>query len=105
MSSMSMMRRKYISFEPGVSRIPDEHHPRGYRERRSPAAMRRLLDKKILAQEGICAVCHKSMDDYREIVADHKEPKGMGGGFRDDHPENIQAVHNLCNLEKGSRRV
>jgi hypothetical protein len=27
----------------------------------------------------------------------------MGGARRDDHPENIQAVHWWCNGEKGSR--
>jgi 5-methylcytosine-specific restriction endonuclease McrA len=37
-------------------------------------------------------------------VPDHIEPKGMGGAWRDDHPENIQAVHRRCNLQKGSRR-
>jgi hypothetical protein len=29
----------------------------------------------------------------------------MGGAWRDDHPENIQAVHWWCNSEKGSTRV
>jgi hypothetical protein len=29
----------------------------------------------------------------------------MGGAWRDDHPENIQAVHWWCNVEKGSNRV
>jgi hypothetical protein len=29
----------------------------------------------------------------------------MGGAWRDDHPENIQAVHWWCNEEKGSIRV
>jgi hypothetical protein len=29
----------------------------------------------------------------------------MGGAWRDDHPENIQAVHRRCNLQKGSRRL
>ena len=43
--------------------------------------------------------------DYNEIVPDHIEPKGMGGAWRDDHPENIQAVHRRCNLQKGSRRL
>ncbi|MGO9564569.1 MAG: hypothetical protein ACLPPV_18120 [Candidatus Korobacteraceae bacterium] len=33
------------------------------------------------------------------------EPKGMGGTWRDDHPDNIQAVHRRCNLQKGSRRL
>jgi hypothetical protein len=38
-------------------------------------------------------------------VPDHIEPKGMGGSWRDDHPENIQAVHWSCNSEKGSSRL
>jgi hypothetical protein len=29
----------------------------------------------------------------------------MGGAWRDDHPENIQAVHWWCNGDKGSSRV
>ncbi len=38
----------------GVQRIEDLHHPRGYRELRSPAEMRKLLSRKILQQAGIC---------------------------------------------------
>ena|SRR5207245_11005678 len=30
----------------GVQRIEDPHHPRGYRELRSPAEMRKLLNRK-----------------------------------------------------------
>ena len=29
----------------------------------------------------------------------------MGGAWRDDHPDNIQAVHRHCNLRKGSVRI
>jgi hypothetical protein len=29
----------------------------------------------------------------------------MGSARRDDHPDNIQAAHRICNLEKGSRSV
>jgi len=39
-----------------------------------------------------------------EVVPDHKEPRGMGAARRDDHPENIVASCNPCNLDKGSRR-
>jgi hypothetical protein len=35
-----------------------------------------------------------------DIVPDHINPKGMGGSWRDDHPDNIQAVHWWCNGEK-----
>jgi len=59
----------------------------------------------IPKQDGKCAICHETFTDYNEIVPDHIEPKGMGGAWRDDHPENIQAVHRRCNLEKGSIRL
>ena len=89
----------------GVQRIDDPHHPRGYRELRSPGEMRKLLNRKISEQGGKCAICLKEFSDYSDIVPDHRRPKGMGGAWRDDHPENIQAVHRLCNLGKGSRRI
>src|ERR1700722_1635460 len=74
----------------GVQRVEDPHHPRGYRELRSPAEMRRLLNRKILEQNRVCPICHEEFTDYTDIVPDHKNPKGMGGAWRDDHPDNIQ---------------
>jgi hypothetical protein len=32
----------------GVQRVEDPHHPRGYRELRSAAEMRKLLNRKIV---------------------------------------------------------
>ena len=89
----------------GVQRIEDPHHPRGYRELRSPAEMRKLLNVKIVEQSKICAICHEEFTDYNDIVPDHENPKGMGGAWRDDHPDNIQATHWWCNGEKGSSRM
>ena len=77
----------------GVRRIDDPHHPRGYREIRSNSEMRKLLDKKIVSQNGDCAICSEKFTNYCDIVPDHINPRGMGGAWRDDHPENIQAVH------------
>ena len=94
--------RKERRFPLGVQRIEDPHHPRGYRELRSPAEM---LNRKIAEQDGKCAICHESFTDYGEIVPDHIEPKGMGGAWRDDHPDNVQASHGRCNLRKGSKRI
>jgi hypothetical protein len=88
----------------GVQRVEDPHHPRGYRELRSPAEMRKLLNRKVREQAGICAICHEAFTDYNDIVPDHKNPKGMGGAWRDDHPDNIQATHWWCNGGKGSTR-
>lgn len=89
----------------GIQRIEDPHHPRGYRELRSPAEMKKLLKRKIVEQNRICATCKEPFTDYNDVVPDHKEPKGMGGAWRDDHPDNIQAAHWWCNEEKGSMRM
>lgn len=35
----------------GVQRIEDPHHPRGFRELRSAAEMRKLLNRKIVEQD------------------------------------------------------
>jgi hypothetical protein len=55
----------------GVQRVEDPHHPRGYRELRSPAEMRKLLNRKIRQQGGMCAICHEEFTDYNDIVPDH----------------------------------
>jgi hypothetical protein len=44
----------------GVQRVEEPHHPRGYRERRSPAEMRKLLNRKVRQQAGICASATKN---------------------------------------------
>jgi len=89
----------------GVQRVEDPHHARGYRELRSSAEMRKLMNRKIVEQGGICPICHEEFTDYNDVVPDHREPKGMGGAWRDDHPDNIQATHWWCNADKGSTRV
>jgi hypothetical protein len=63
--------RKECRFRLGVQRIEDPHHPRGYRELRSPAEMRKLLNRKIVEQDGKCAICQQAFTDYNEIVPDH----------------------------------
>ena len=89
----------------GVERINAPNHPRGYRELRSPAELRKVLTQKISAQQGNCGICHLPFTDCNDIVPAHIEPKGMGSAWRDDHPDNIQAAHRLCNLLKCSRRL
>jgi hypothetical protein len=89
----------------GVRRIEDPHHPRGYRELRSNGEMRKLLNRKIASQNRKCALCDAAFTDYGDVVPDHINPRGMGGAWRDDHPDNIQAVHWWCNGEKGSTRT
>ena len=81
-----------MGFASGVQRIEDPHHARGYRDLRSPAEMRKLLNRKVTEQGGKCAICHKEFAEYSDIVPDHKHPKGMEeAAWRDDHPDNIQA--------------
>ena len=109
-NSLSCCGRELLPNKPrlirfGVQRIEDPHHPRGYRELRSAAEMRKLLNRKIVKQNRICAICHEEFTDYNDIVPDHKNSKGMGGAWRDDHPDNIQATHWWCNGEKGSIRM
>jgi hypothetical protein len=63
-----------------------------------------LLDQKIVTQNGECILCNEKFTDYSPIVPDRINPRGMGGSWRDDHPENISAVNWWCNGEKGSSR-
>ncbi len=65
--------------------------------------MRKLLNRKIVEQNGICALCHIEFTDYQDVAPDHKNPKGMGGGWRDDHPDNIQAPHWVCRKKRDQR--
>jgi hypothetical protein len=81
----------------GVQHVEDPHQPRGYRELRSRAEMRKLLNRKIVEQDRKCAICHEEFTDYNDMVPDHRNPIGMGEAWRDDHPDNIQATHWWCN--------
>ena len=65
----------------GVRRIDDPEYARGYREIRSNAEMRKLMDRKIVDQSGMCALCKGQFTDYGDIVPDHINPRGMGGGI------------------------
>jgi len=58
--------------------------------------MRKLLDRKIVAQNRLCALCSEPFTDYSDILPDHKNPRGMGGAWRYDDPDNIQAAHWWC---------
>jgi len=50
----------------GVRRIDDPQHPRRYRELRSNGEMRKLLDRKIVAQNGKCGICEERFTDYSD---------------------------------------
>jgi hypothetical protein len=65
-----------------------------------------LLRKYIawVRQGKVCYLCHQPLA-WRDVTADHWQPRGMGGARRDDRQGNIRAAHWLCNQKKGSRRI
>jgi hypothetical protein len=60
--------RERRTYQIGVRRIDDPHHPRGYRELRSNAEMRKLMNRKIALQHGKCALCGEKFTDYSDVV-------------------------------------
>ncbi len=48
------------------------------------------MNRKIVDQGGRRPICHEEFTDYNDIVPDHREPKGMGGAWRDDHPDTFR---------------
>ena len=89
----------------GVRRIDDPQHPRGYREIRSNAEMRKLMDRKIASQNSICALCKEQFTDYSDIVPDHINPRGMGGSVEGrssrQHSSGSLVVQRRKRLEQG----
>jgi len=73
--------------------------------READAILRNVINRTIVEQNGVWPICYEELTDYGDIVPDHKNPKGMGGAWRDDHPDNIEATHWWCNEEKGSTRM
>jgi hypothetical protein len=101
---------KTPKFKAPVTKVDDEHHPRGYREIRNKAEMKKLLHRKIREQKGLCpdpemGGCGQPFENIADVVPDHIDPRGNGGAWRDDHQDNIQAMHRWCNSAKGSKRV
>ena len=69
----------------------------------SPAELRRRTLILLKKQNGLCGICGFPISDIRDLVPDHKRPRGMGGAFRDDSWDNLQAAHRVCNGLKGSQ--
>ncbi|MCU1301933.1 MAG: endonuclease [Candidatus Sulfotelmatobacter sp.] len=92
--------------QPGVRRIADKFHPRGYREICSPAECRRRKHQLMATGDLKCFYCKKDLraGEYADIDLCHIEPKGMGGARHDDHIDNLTLGCHSCNLENGSRR-
>jgi 5-methylcytosine-specific restriction endonuclease McrA len=51
-------------------------------------------------QGKICPICKKRLT-WADATTDHIRPRSLGF---DDREENIQAVHYLCNIRKGSQQ-
>jgi hypothetical protein len=66
--------------------------------------LRKLMNRKIALQHGKCPLCGQEFTDYGDVIPDHISLRGMDGAWRDDHPDDIQAVHWWCNGAKGSSR-
>ena len=70
------------------------------------AGMDLYIQRKRVAweeQNKTCSICHLKLN-WADATVDHKDPRGMGGGFHDDRQPNIGAAHILCNSRKGSKR-
>lgn len=101
----SALSSKWVQIRPGISRIEDPHHPRGFRERRSRAELTKLTRKKVEEQGNLCVGCDEPFTDMSQVTTEHLDSRGMGGSWRDDHPSNIAASHSWCNSEKGSMSI
>jgi hypothetical protein len=89
----------------GVQRVEDPHHPRVYRELRSAAEMRKLLNRKVRQQAGNMRDLPRKVHRLQRHRSRSQESQGNGRAWTDDHPDNIQATHWWCNEEKGSTRM
>lgn len=96
---------KWEQVRPGVRRIWDEILGK-FRWLLSPAERRKVIARKLRENGNTCGICTHPITDYRDVVPDHIEPKGMGGARADDgeNGSNLQPAHSACNMEKGSKR-
>ena len=83
--------------------FPDGREVIGQTTPEGKAEYARRRTVALTDQEGRCAICYKALPAWL-ATTDHREPRGMGGGFRDDRQHNLRAVCLNCNSEKGSRR-
>lgn len=115
-----MLRRSYIKRRTAIKRSASLRRHPNFRPTRefvdkTTGEKRLILSesdwrkmKRQMWQEGRgrlkCGICGKGILRYADLEPDHRKPRGMGGGFRDDSPANLAPSHRLCNREKGSRR-
>lgn len=51
-----------------------------------------------------CRLCGRDLL-ASALTADHIQPRGNGGGWRDDRISNLWPAHYFCNGRRGSRRI
>lgn len=51
-----------------------------------------------------CKLCGRDLPQSA-LTADHIQPRGNGGGWRDDRVSNLWPAHYFCNSRRGSRRI
>ena len=94
---------KYLD-DDGVFRYPDGREVCDLKSKKGSDEYQRRKRVAWEAQGRTCSICHLRLN-WADSTVDHKEPRGMGGGSRDDRQENIAAAHATCNCEKGSKRI
>jgi hypothetical protein len=69
--------------------------------------MRKLIDRKIVEQGGICPICREEFLHYNDIVPDHGDRKEWQelGEMILPTTFHFQATHFGCKEEKGSTRT
>lgn len=81
--SISCCGREFIpkprTIRPGIQRVEDPHHPRGYRELRSQAEMRKLLKRKIVEQDKNVPSATKNSPTTTTLCRITRIPKGWEG--------------------------
>jgi hypothetical protein len=63
-----VVRQERRGRQVGVRRIDDSQHPRGYRELRSNGEIRKLLDRKIVMQNGRCGICEEKFTALPDLL-------------------------------------
>jgi len=87
---------------PVIRDIRDDH-PRGYIEICSDYELERRK-KEMLHEHNRCYICGERFNSYRQVTLEHLEPAGKDR-VKDDHRDNLEIAHILCNIRKGSQRL
>ena len=59
-----------------------------------------ILDYLLRKQSNVCGICGSIFTSISPPTLDHVVPRSLNGI---DRLENLQAVHNICNMRKGNK--